>query len=396
MNRAFSVHPFPARMAPELALRSLEHISEGTVLDPMLGSGTVVSLAKHRGLNAVGFDLDPLAVLISRVATTPVEECQIDPWECAFIDLARGLGAGELDLPWIDNDAEAARFVSFWFGERQIVDLRRIAFMISKGHEIGMSPEVVDIFRVALSRIIVTKKQAASLAQDTSHSRPHRVVRESNYDVFEGFVKSVRAVRRKVASIPTQGSARVSLCDARNMSEVSDSTIDVVLTSPPYLNAIDYMRGHRLSLIWLGYRYRDLARIRSNSIGSERRPDSSLGIEFFRPIKVSMGSLDSLSNRFHGMIDRYVLDLHAMISEVARVLKTNGQATFVMGDSCLNGVYIQNSEALVAAGSMVGLQLLEKVERELPVGSRYLPIPSSGMLSKRMRKEVILNFRKPT
>src|SRR3712207_7608036 len=45
------------------------------------------------------------------------------------------------------------------------------------------------------------------------------------------------------------------------------------ITSPPYLNAIDYLRGHRLSLVWLGYRIGDLRLTRAVSIGAERRPD---------------------------------------------------------------------------------------------------------------------------
>ena len=94
------------------------------------------------------------------------------------------------------------------------------------------------------------------------------------------------------------------------------------------------------------------------------------------------------------MIERYVVDLHAMVGEIARVLKAKAQATFVMGNSCLKGVYIQNSEALAQAGSMVGLKLTGKVERDLPAGSRYLPTPDSGSLSTRMRKEVILTFSK--
>ena len=94
------------------------------------------------------------------------------------------------------------------------------------------------------------------------------------------------------------------------------------------------------------------------------------------------------------MIERYVMDLYAIVVEISRVMKAKATATFVMGNSCLKGVYIQNSEALAQAGVMAGLNLTAKIERELPSGSRYLPTPTSGALSKRMRKEVILTFVK--
>ncbi|WP_211258243.1 hypothetical protein [Sphingomonas sanxanigenens] len=381
-------------MAPELALKSLESLASGTVLDPMTGSGTVARVAKQRKLNAMGFDLDPLAVLISKVGTTPVNDDDVATWQCKFLDIAKAFNPDEITLPWIDGDKEAERFVNYWFGQAQRADLRRIAYALSNSDEFGLPSDIADICKIALSRIIITKKQAASLAQDTSHSRPHRVTLESDYDVFDGFAKSLRAVRKRVSTIPQSGSATISRGDARRMSGVADESIDAVLTSPPYLNAIDYMRGHRMSLVWLGHRYGDLTATRSASIGSERRPDAPFDDKAFKSIKDAMGSVSSLPNRHQGMIDRYVVDLHAMIGEIARVLKKNAKATFVMGNSCLKGVYIENSEALAQAGALVGLEMTAKIERELPSGSRYLPTPASGALSKRMRKEVILTFAK--
>jgi hypothetical protein len=382
-------------MAPELALKSLECLSTGTVLDPMTGSGTVARVARQRNLKVIGFDLDPLAVLISKVGITPVSDDDVAGCEDRILAAARSLKPDEICLPWIDGDAEAERFVEYWFAPRQRADLRKIAYILANAEEIGLPLDIADIGRIALSRIIVTKKQAASLAQDTSHSRPHRVTLESNYDVWEGYAKSFRAVRKRVASIPKQGSAEINQGDARSMPGIADSSIDAVLTSPPYLNAIDYMRGHRMSLIWLGHRYKDLQATRSASIGSERKPDVPFDHDELQGVKAAMGSVASLSTRHQGMIDRYVTDMHAMVSEVARVLKPKAQATFVMGNSCLKGVYIENSKALAKAGAKVGLEIVSQHERDLPAGSRYLPTPASGALSKRMRKEVILTFVKP-
>lgn len=389
-----SIHPFPARMAPDLALNSLVSLTSGTVLDPMTGSGTVARVAKSQGLHSIGFDLDPLAVLISKVGTTSVDDDVLCDFEQRFLTILKATNVNELALPWIDGDQEAERFVNFWFAEPQRADLRRIAALLHRNIEIDMPDDVADVFRIALSRIIVTKKQAASLAQDTSHSRPHRVSLESDYDVVAGFIKSLRAVRKRVAQIPKQGVSTIRHGDARNLSMVDADSVDAVVTSPPYLNAIDYMRGHRMSLIWLGHKYSDLSKARSNSIGAEKRPDLPFDKLAFQSIKNSMGELDTLPSRYHGMIERYVVDLHKMIGEVARVMKPQAFATFVMGNSCLQGVYIQNSEALAEAAKAVGLNETARHERDLPSGSRYLPTPEFGALSKRMRKEVILTFAK--
>jgi hypothetical protein len=76
------------------------------------------------------------------------------------------------------------------------------------------------------------------------------------------------------------------------------------------------------------------------------------------------------------------------------VLKPEGKAILIVGNSCLNGQFIRNPEGVTRAGKMVGLRLRAKVERELPHRNRYLPMPSAGEgpLGKRMRTETILTF----
>ena len=89
----------------------------------------------------------------------------------------------------------------------------------------------------------------SSLARDTSHSRPHRVADENDFDVYDGFVRSARQLARRLNPQLIRGNAEVRISDARVLDTVDDQSIDLVLTSPPYLNAIDYLRGHRLTLV---------------------------------------------------------------------------------------------------------------------------------------------------
>jgi hypothetical protein len=382
-------------MAPELALAGLKDLpASAVVLDPMVGSGTVVRQAVSLGQSAIGFDLDPLAVLISRVSTIEVDDSAISKSADRLISAARALDNDAINLPWIDGDVEAEAFIEYWFGVAQRKDLRRLAFLLIAPESLAIPESVADVLRIAFSRIIVTKHQCASLAQDTSHSRPHKVTETSTYDVFKGFAQSVIMVRRRLASIlGRSGRARILLGDARSLSAVADNSIDAVLTSPPYLNAIDYLRGHRLSLVWLGHRLRDLSAARSASIGSERKPDVPL-VDTLLDVRAAVGDIRLLPSRFQGIVDRYVIDIHQMVSEVFRTLKNGGKATFVVGDSCLRGVYIRNSEALAAAAEKVGLSETQRIERDLPIQHRYLPTPKGGALGKRMRQEIVLSFAK--
>jgi hypothetical protein len=107
-----------------------------------------------------------------------------------------------------------------------------------------------------------------------------------------------------------------------------------------------------------------------------------------------MASIELLPPRFQAMVQRYASDLLAMTAEIARVLRKGGVATLVVGNSCLRDVFIRNADGVYAAASLCGLKPLCVSERELPASNRYLPITTAGMLSKRMRTETVLTFRK--
>ena len=383
-------------MAPELALLTLKNLeADSIVLDPMSGSGTVIRQAAEMGHQAMGFDLDPLAVLMSRVWTTSVADGLIEKVSNQLFSEVSKIGPEKVTLPWIDDDPETSNFIDFWFGDVQKIQLRKIAFVLdcmSRKKYTKEKKAAINVIKIALSRIIITKEQAASLARDTSHSRPHKVTSESDFDVLINLKRSISQIRKRLLETPTSGGAEVNLGDARNLKSVRSNSIDLVLTSPPYLNAIDYLRGHRLSLVWLGHKITELRAIRSSSIGAERAPDEALLTEKYQPIWSAMCNTDSLQRRYVSMIYRYSDDLFKMMAEVSRVLKDNGTATFVVGNSCLHGNFIQNSAGVEAAAIMNRLQTLNIFERDLPSGSRYLPTPNEGALGKRMRTETILTF----
>ena len=391
------IHPFPARMSPELAIAGLKGVKRrGVVLDPMVGSGTVVRQASGLGYRAIGFDLDPLAVLMTKVWTTFVPDKVVERLTKDVVEPLKGL-TGNVSLPWIDEDSETERFVEYWFAKPQRLDLRRLALALSKlgqRHLLLEERAAVDVLRLALSRIIITKSKGASLARDVSHSRPHRVADVSSFEVIPAFERSVQQVRRLLAEAPPVGNVDVRLGDARRLRSVGKSVVDAVLTSPPYLNAIDYMRGHRLSLVWLGYKLSDLRHIRSNSIGAERGTDLNQSRSLFEPIQEAMGAIGELPSRQAAMVARYAKDVYRFTSEIARVLKPQGKAILIVGNSCLNGTFIRNSDGVIKAASMVGLRLVRQVERQLPAQNRYLPMPRNKdePLGKRMRTETILNF----
>jgi hypothetical protein len=181
--------------------------------------------------------------------------------------------------------------------------------------------------------------------------------------------------------------------DARRL-RLAPSSIDLVLTSPPYLNAIDYLRGHRLSLVWLGYSLPELRGIRAESIGAERAPTATVRSEVLSGIRDAMVSSRKMQARHVRMVERYAHDVARLMAVTKRVLAPKGRAVFVVGNSCLRKVFVQNSAGLSAAGKLAGLCLIGEVERELPESRRYLPLGGArnAALAKRMRTESVLTF----
>jgi hypothetical protein len=94
------------------------------------------------------------------------------------------------------------------------------------------------------------------------------------------------------------------------------------------------------------------------------------------------------------MVDRYASDIVKMVGQVARTLRVDGRAVLVVGNSCLGGKFVRNSDGVVAAAKHARLRLVKEVERELPESRRYLPLrrTANDALSKRMRTETVLTF----
>lgn len=378
-------------MAPEIALARVAALPPGSrVLDPMAGSGTVVRVAANLGHQAIGFDLDPLAVLMAKVWTTPLDPDLLRRETIALVDSVRARPLAEVRLPWIDDDAETRAYVDYWFGAEQRTRLRLLSAAIR-----GISGPIGDALRLGLSRIIVTKDHGASLARDVSHSRPHRVRTDNDFSVLDEFLRAVTRLAQQLEDQPPPGRATVELGDARSLAAVATGSIDSVITSPPYLNAIDYLRGHRLTLVWLGHRLRELRSVRSDSVGAERGPSDADARGLAAELIASLEFLDRLPSRQRRMVDRYVLDLRAVLGEIYRVLRPGARAVLVVGNSCVRGVFVRNSRLVVSAAERVGLTLLKEDERVLPPNRRYLPPPgalTTSDLEKRMRSETVLTF----
>ncbi len=393
-----SIHPFPARMAPGIALEILNK-SPGKirVLDPMMGSGTVVAMARSRGHHAIGIDIDPLAVLMTRTwATAYPKSRALEEAEKTLHRAHKIFNSLQVRDAYPQYaDQETKKFVSYWFdgyARRQLTSLAQAIRLVR-------DDSIRNALWCGFSRLIITKQAGASLAMDLAHSRPHKVYSYAPTKPFSKFLSAVdRVVQNSLdANEPARGPApNIKLGDARFLPTRSNS-IDLVLTSPPYLNAIDYIRCSKFSLVWMGYKIKDLRQLRAGSVGAEAgAPDSTNGR--VREVISQLALRPKLSGRSEAVLTRYVFDMQQTINEVSRVLKPGGQAVYVVGENTVRGTYIQNSKIVTALAEQSGLTFIERRARLLPQNRRYLPPPATNgntdSMNGRMRREIVLAFRK--
>ncbi len=396
MEQLPSLHPFPARMAPEIALQWIPDSSGLTLLDPMCGSGTAVRTASCRGYVSIGVDSDPLARLIARTAVSRFDEQEFHAAVQESISGSANALHGNL-VPDVPPHAslETQRVMKFWFDEanrRQLTELSaRIAAV--------KSSTLRDQLLVTMSRTIVTKKIGVSLGADISHSRPHRIYTEAPIRVISAFEKEARVVARilRERSDSSCVEARVTVMDgdARRLPLASDS-IDKVVTSPPYLTGIDYMRGHKLSLIWMGYDIEQLSRLRASNIGSElAQPIDNCSI--VDTMADSLGEVSKLSRKMKLTLERYLRDISLVVSEIARVTKRRSNAVLVLGNANVGGISLNIASAIERLAESNGLNRVSVTTRQIPSHRRYLPPPDSQEegrpLAKRLRDEIILVLR---
>lgn len=395
-----SVHPFPARMAPGIALEVISRARKSLrVLDPMAGSGTVIALARLKRHRAIGIDIDPLAVLISKVWTTAVKAEEVKFKAREVLARARKIFAStrQREAYPSRSDRETRQFVAYWFDGYARRQLASLSIAIARVR----NEATRNVLLCALSRLIITKQSGASLAMDLSHSRPHKAFRRAPVKPFRKFLVAVDHVAENCVDKKRgdRGPAtRVHLGDARNLP-VQDASIDLVVTSPPYLNAIDYIRCSKFSLVWMGYRIPDLRKVRAGSVGTETAQNGRQNDDEIQAIISDLKLKPKLGLHDEAVLTRYIEDMRRAMHEVARVLAPGGKAVYIIGENTVRGTYIRTSHIISAIAQLSGLRIEGRRVRELPANRRYLPPPSScsksGFMNARMRREVVLAFAKP-
>lgn len=398
------IHPYPAKLLPHIAhffVRCNTYGGEKHVLDPFCGSGTVALEASLAGHTPLVADANPLAILLTKVKTTPYDCHQLREATGKIVERASRLRTAPEIL--IVNSKK-------WYAE-QVKRRLEILLRSIKEHD---DYEIKEFFLVCFSAtarkvsridpaiavpVMLRTKDAFSAQQNlrilnklawVEAARPL----EEFFRICHANIARVEAANKMN---PSRKTVKVISNDARSLlsEEIPLSGIPLVITSPPYGTAQKYVRSSSLSLNWLELVTPDkLADCEGRSIGREHSPAYRNEMtEQVLPLKFeSLLAEVSRINMLRARITRqYLIELKVALREMFEKCTFGGRLVIVIGNNEVCGHTLLTNEYISSVMQDFGCQ------EELVLIDQ---IKSRGLLTKRNKtasviaKEFIMVFKK--
>ncbi|MFB6254356.1 MAG: DNA methyltransferase [Halobacteriaceae archaeon] len=357
---AATIHPYHARFIPQIPERLIDTYTEpgDFVLDPFNGSGTTTMVAGTMQRHSIGVDLNPLACLIARVKCMQYDIPQLEDHIDEFLQKAKQ------NIRTIDSQQRLDDFTATtntqdipktipefpdkkrWYTEDVLDQLGALFYLVNNID----NSQFRDFYRVCFSAI--TKKVCRSDEdwtyigdnmypdKDTNKLTPI----DKNYDVYSHFKNRVERALGGVKDFASENpiDAEIYQTDARDLAfiqqELDFDSIDFAITSPPYPNAVDYARYHRLSFYWFGWEVTDT---KEEEIGARSKRGRKNAIE------------------------DYYRESRAVYEEVYRLLRPGSHFCIVVGNTQHRNERVQAVETITEMCRDIGFTYKGELEREL-------------------------------
>lgn len=244
------IHRYPAMFIPQLVRKLIEVYSNKNdiVLDIFNGSGSTLVETKLTGRHGVGIEINPLAVLISKVKITPID----------FVKAEKSFEMIEADFFARKSAKKVINFdnIDYWFSPNVIDYISLILNSINNLKD----KDIADFFKVCLSEIIREVSWCIH-----SGFKMHRDVNKVNntldkqsfFDKLTNvIVKNIEALKSFTADSISSCNANIIFGDSTHLQKsIKPASVDLILTSPPYGDSqttVAYGQFSRLSSQVLG------------------------------------------------------------------------------------------------------------------------------------------------
>ena len=367
---------FPAKFHPRVVHSLIQQytVPGQTILDPFCGSGTLLVAAAVDGRNAIGSDVDPVATFVSKAKThryrpshlrhsweairtglTLISRSPTEYYDRRFRDISvrsytLTVSRENLPIPEIPN-------LMHWFRRYVIVDLARMSSYI---RTVEIPETHRQFFILMFASIIRNASNADPVPVSGLEVTAHMRAKEEAGRLVNPFALFERATLKgldamEAYSLATTSKTQVSVlkCDVGSLASRVRRPVHTVITSPPYLNAVDYYRRHQLEMYWLGFtkNHSERLKIRRQYIG---RPN--IGVR--DPVIQRSKELGRISMYWYQKMVRksqqrataflhYIISMKDAVSNIASTVSTGGTVIFVMGHSNWDGHELPTSDMLL-------------------------------------------------
>lgn len=364
-------HRYPAKFIPQIVSKLiLNYTSKGdTVLDPFGGCGTTLVEAKTLGRKSIGFDINPVAKLITETKITPLKPDSIDKYLNKFVNNFNHLKNKNAQLTHSQR-------TNYWFqpSVQNKLDKLYLAINNIKNHRVRR------FYLCSFSHIL--KNCSRWLMKSIKPQVDPNKIPPDVIKVFLGHIKHMMSKNREFyklleSSENLRTPAKMRLTDSTEKFPLEDNSVDLIITSPPYVTSYEYADLHQLILLWLGddpkrfsrwYKYaQQYQAFRGKFVGTKlaELKNNNENKEFLSFIAHKI--IDQLPNnkQYAKSVIRYFSDMQKSISEMYRVLKPGKKICIIIGNTTLAGVDVKNAEVAAEQMQNQGFILKEVIKREL-------------------------------
>ncbi len=363
-----SYHRYPAKFIPQIVGKLVSKYTkkDDIVLDTFGGCGTTLVEAKLLGRNSIGVDINPVAKLITQVKITPIKpEILKKEADRVFFKLEKYSHKRHT------SRSKRHRRLNYWFDKAIVQELDYIYTII----KCAKNEKVRKLFLVAFSHNL--KNSSKWLMKSIKPTIDKKKIPQSPKNTFSRHLKSmIRKNTQYFEELEKKGYLDVSAKMYRNNSTRSlpseNNSINLIVTSPPYVTSYEYADLHQLSLLWFGDdpefkswgKYlNEFSDFRKTFIGTKHKNKNST--EFNSSIAEEIvNELVSKKRSLAVSVGNYFADMNLAFSEMYRVLKKGGHVCIIIGNTNLKNVNILNAE--VAAEQMLGIgfKKMKLIKRE--------------------------------